>query len=381
MSETSKIIYSAAMVVAIILAFGIGFSTGQSSMPVITTGVDVINQAWNYLSSDYVDPAKLNSDNMTRAAIVGMVSTIDDPYTTYLTKSQLNEFLTGIQGKYAGIGAVVTAQDEKIMIVNVFPGSPAEKAGLKSGDTIMEINGETATGLNLDIAVGKIRGPADTTVTLLILHQNETEPVTVDITRANVELPSVYYKMQGDIACISLLQFTERTENELVTIIKQLKEANAKGIVLDLRGNPGGLLDIAVQVASSFIPEGIIVKIRSKDGTVETREAVSGLETTDLPMVALVNQFSASGAEVLTGALQDHQRALIAGNTTYGKGSVNMPIQLSDGSGLYITIARWLTPHDRLIEGQGIEPDVKLDLTWDAELQWAIDYLSGKLSQ
>jgi carboxyl-terminal processing protease len=381
MSKSSKIIISAVLVIVVALSFGVGFITGERNLPVKATGLDVVDQAWNYLLSDYVDQTKLDSENMTRAAIEGIVNTLNDPYTTYLTKSQLNEFLTGIQGKYAGIGAVVTSQDEKIMIVNVFPGSPAEKAGLKSGDTILEINGEIATGLNLDIAVGKIRGPADTTVTLLILHQNETEPVTVDITRANVELPSVYYKMQGDIACIFLLQFTERTENELVTIIKQLKEANAKGIVLDLRGNPGGLLDIAVQVASNFIPKGIIVKIRSKDGSIETREAVSGLETTDLPMVALVNQFSASGAEVLTGALQDHQRALIAGNTTYGKGSVNMPIQLSDGSGLYITIARWLTPHDRLIEGQGIEPDVKLDLTWDAELQWAIDYLSGKSSQ
>jgi carboxyl-terminal processing protease len=381
MFKSSKIIIIAVLVIIVALSFGVGFITGERNLPVKATGLDIVDQAWNYLLSDYVDQTKLDSENMTRSAIEGIVNTLNDPYTAYLTKSQLNEFLTGIQGKYAGIGAVVTAQDEKIMIVNVFPGSPAEKAGLKSGDTILEINSEIATGLNLDVAVGKIRGPADTTVTLLILHQNETEPVTMEITRANVELPSVYYKMQGDIACIFLLQFTERTENELVTIIKQLKEANPKGIVLDLRGNPGGLLDIAVQVASNFIPKGIIVKIRSKDGSIETREAVSGVETTDLPMVALVNQFSASGAEVLTGALQDHQRALIAGNTTYGKGSVNMPIQLSDGSGLYITIARWLTPHDRLIEGQGIEPDVKLDLTWDAELQWAIDYLSGKSSQ
>ncbi|MGD0779182.1 MAG: S41 family peptidase [Dehalococcoidales bacterium] len=381
MFKSSKIIIIAVLVIIVALSFGVGFITGERNLPVKATGLDVVDQAWNYLLSDYVDQTKLDSENMTRAAIEGIVNTLNDPYTTYLTKSQLNEFLTGIQGKYAGIGAVVTSQDEKIMIVNVFPGSPAEKAGLKSGDTILEINSEIATGLNLDVAVGKIRGPADTTVTLLILHQNETEPVTIEITRANVELPSVYYKMQGDIACIFLLQFTERTENELATIMKQLKEANPKGIVLDLRGNPGGLLDIAVQVASNFIPKGIIVKIRSKDGSIETREAVSGLETTDLPMVALVNQFSASGAEVLTGALQDHQRALIAGNTTYGKGSVNMPIQLNDGSGLYITIARWLTPHDRLIEGQGIDPDVKLDLTWDAELQWAIDYLSGKSSQ
>jgi carboxyl-terminal processing protease len=190
-------------------------------------------------------------------------------------------------------------------------------------------------------------------------------------------MPSVYYEMRGNIAIIVILQFTERTENELVPVIKQLKAANAKGIVLDLRGNPGGWLDMVIQVASNFITKGIIVKVKSREGIIETHEAAAGLESTDLPMVVLVDNNSASGAEVLTGALQDHQRAVIAGNTTYGKGSVTLPVQLSNGDGLYITIARWLTPNDRLIEGQGLEPDYKLDLTGEAELQWAIDFLSS----
>jgi carboxyl-terminal processing protease len=289
--------------------------------------------------------------------------------------------MESLEGQYAGIGAMVGMQDEKVVIVLIFPGSPAEKAGLKAGDAILEINGETVAGLSLDIAVAKIRGTENTSVNLLILPKDATVPVTLVLTRAIVDVPSVYLEMRGDIACISLLQFTERTEDELTPIIKQLKEANAKGIVLDLRGNPGGWLDMVIKVASNFISEGIVVKVRSNEGIIETHEVISGLETTDLPMVALVDNFSASGAEVLAGALQDHNRALIAGNTTFGKGSVTMPVQLKDGAGLYITIARWLTPNDRLIEGQGIEPDMKLELTGEAELQWAIDSLLGKLSQ
>jgi carboxyl-terminal processing protease len=187
--------------------------------------------------------------------------------------------------------------------------------------------------------------------------------------------------MRGDIACIFLLSFTERTEEQLTTVIKQLKAANAKGIVLDLRDNPGGILDTVIRVASTFITEGIIVKVRSNQGVIETHEAVAVEETTDLPMVVLVNENSASGAEVLSGALQDRNRAVIAGNTTYGKGSVTLPIQLSDGSGLFVTIARWLTPNDRLIEGQGIIPDIKLEITYEDELQWAIDYLSDSISK
>jgi carboxyl-terminal processing protease len=381
MFKSSKITISALLVIIIVLAFAGGFFAGRSQGPVTVTGPDIINQAWNYLSSNYVDQTKLNTENMTRAAIEGIINTLNDPYTTYLSKSDLNQFMESLEGQYAGIGAMVGMQDEKVVIVLIFPGSPAEKAGLKAGDAILEINGETVAGLSLDIAVAKIRGTENTSVNLLILPKDATVPVTLVLTRAIVDVPSVYLEMRGDIACISLLQFTERTEDELTPIIKQLKEANAKGIVLDLRGNPGGWLDMVIKVASNFISEGIVVKVRSNEGIIETHEVISGLETTDLPMVALVDNFSASGAEVLAGALQDHNRALIAGNTTFGKGSVTMPVQLKDGAGLYITIARWLTPNDRLIEGQGIEPDMKLELTGEAELQWAIDSLLGKLSQ
>lgn len=376
MSTSSKIISVALLVIVIALAFAGGFYYGQTQRPVVT-GTEIINEAWNDLYTKYVDPSKLNAANMTRGAIEGMVKAIGDRYTTYFSKSDLEHFMSGLEGQYAGIGAMVSLQDEKIVIVYIFADSPAEKVGLKPGDVIQGINGESTAGLTLDAATSKIRGDEGTSVTLTILHADATEPVTIEITRAIVKVPSVTYELRNGIAVVTILEFTDRTESELVPILRKLKEDNAKGIVLDLRGNPGGYLDVVIEVTSNFVPEGVIVKVKSNEGIIETRNAVSVSETTDLPMVVLVNQFSASGSEVITGALQDHQRAIVGGNTTYGKGSVTLPVQLSDGSGLYITIARWLTPNDRLIEGQGIIPDIKLDITGDAELQWAIDYLLG----
>ena len=200
----------------------------------------------------------------------------------------------------------------------------------------------------------------------------------IEIVRASIEVPSVRFEMRGDIAVINIIQFSERTESELVPVIQELKDKSARGIVLDLRNNPGGLLDTVVKVASHFISQGVVVAVRSNQGQTATLDIVKGEAVTDLPMVVLVNHASASGSEVLAGALQDHDRALVAGNVTYGKGSVNVLRRLDDGSGLYITTARWLTPGGRLIEGQGIQPDIKLDLTGEDALQWALDYLAGK---
>jgi carboxyl-terminal processing protease len=381
MFKARKIIITLLLVIAIGVAFSAGCLIKSTSSPTGEGGPDVIKEAWNIISSQYVEPGRLDSANMTRAAIEGIIATLDDPYTAYLSPEEYEMSQSSISGEFDGIGAVVSVRDDNIVIVSPISDSPADKAGIKAGDIIKGINGESTAGMSLNVAVSKIRGTSGTVVRLLILHMGDTEPVEIAITRSRIELPSVKYEMLGDIAHINIVQFTSRTEDEFAPFIDRLTKDNAQGIVLDLRSNPGGLLDIVIKVASHFIPEGVIVQVRSRQGEIETDNAVGGLTTTDLPMVVLVDEFSASGAEVLAGALQDHQRALISGNITYGKGSVNFLHQLSDGSGLYITSSRWLTPNGRLIEGHGIEPDVILDLTGDDAVNWAIDYLQKEINK
>ncbi len=379
MFKTTKTVIAIVLVTVIALAFSGGCLLNSPANSKAGDGTDTIKEAWDIINSKYVEPDRLDSANMTRAAIEGIIGTLDDPYTTYLNPDEYQLSQSSISGEFDGIGAVVSVRDKNLVIVHPITDSPAEKAGVRTGDIIQAINDEPAAGMNLDLAVSKIRGPRGTTVRLLILHQGETEPVEITITRDRIEISSVHFEMREDIAYINIIQFTSRTEDEFAPVIEQLEEAGARGIVLDLRSNPGGLLDIVVTVASHFIPEGIIVQVRSNQGIIEIEDAVTGLTTTDLPMVVLVDNFSASGAEVLAGALQDHNRALISGNTTYGKGSVNFLYKLSDGSGLYITSSRWLTPNGRLIEGHGIEPDVKLELTGEDAVNWAIDYLKNGL--
>ena len=381
MSNSSKIIISMVLVIVVVLAFGGGFFVGQANQSTAPAGLDVVKEAWNYILSDYVDPTRISTANITGGAIEGMIASLNDRYTSYINPDAFEILRSNFQGEFEGIGAVVSVLDGKMVIVYPIAGAPAEKAGIKKNDVILQVNGESVDGMNLDVAIGKIRGPSGTSVKLLILHEGDKEPVEITVTRAKVEVPSVEFEMRGDIAFITISQFTNRTEDEFAQVMPKLAAEKAQGIVLDLRGNPGGLLNIVVEIASHFITKGIIVSVRSRQGEIENLDAVSENVTSALPMVVLVDEFSASGSEVLSGALQDHDRALIAGNVTYGKGSVNILQRLSDGSGIYITTSRWLTPNSRLIEGNGIEPDVKLDVTGDAAVQWAIDYLHGLQSK
>ncbi|OGO00867.1 MAG: hypothetical protein A2Y58_01345 [Chloroflexi bacterium RBG_13_51_52] len=376
MSRLSAIVISALIVIVLALAFGGGFLLGQTHGPINVTGLDVVNQAWDYLFARYVDTSRLDSTNMSRGAIEGIIDTLDDPYTAYLTYDQLHDFVSSLQGEYAGIGAYVNIQDGNLTIVAPIGGSPAEKAGIKAGDIILEIDGESVSGLGLDIAVSKMKGPEGTTVRFLISREGESLPLLIEVTRSIIELDSVEYEMRGDIAYIAIYHFTERTDTEITGVIMELKETGAKGIVIDLRGNGGGLLESAVAVASHFLREGIVVTTTNNEGIIKKYEVDGDAEYTDLPMVVLVNGGTASASEAFTGALQDYERATVAGNTTFGKGSATIIYTLLDGSGLNITIARWLTPNGRLIEGQGLEPDIKLDLTGEDAVQWAIDYLS-----
>ena len=356
------------------LSFGVGYDLGRSPQ---SESLGIIEQAWNIIFTDYVDKDKVDASELKQGAVKGMLEALGDPYSSYLDAETYQLGLSSLEGEIEGIGAQVAIREEKITVIAPIADSPADKAGVKAGDIILEINGESAKEMSLAEAVLKIRGPSGTAVKLLIQHQDEPQPKAIEIVRAKIELTSIRFEMREDTALIKITYFSNRTDQELTPIIAGLAGNGAKGIILDLRSNPGGLLDTVVDVLSRLLKEGIAVKVVDNQGRQSTKSTQPSEVTTDLPMVVLVNNYSASGSEVLAGALQDYKRATIAGAKTFGKGSVNLFRQLEDGSGIYITTARWLTPNGRVIEGKGIEPDFQLKEEGEDAVKWAISYLKG----
>ena len=385
MSKTMKFtLISLLLVAALVLSFGIGYDLGSRTPPSQREGLESVEQAWDIIFNEYVDKDQLDASALRQGAIEGILEALDDPYTSYLDAESQQLGLSTLEGEFEGIGAHVTIRDEQLTIITPIADSPADKAGIRAGDVILEIDGVSTAGTSLAEAVLKIRGPEETSVRLLILHKGLGQTVKeyelmeeIEVVRAKIELPSIYLEMKGDIAYISIAYFSERTDEELSPVLESIIEKEARGIILDLRHNSGGLLPIVIDVASHFLKEGVVVNVVDSQGEQTALEVKRMEVTTDLPMVVLVDSFTASGGEVLTGALQDYGRATIAGNKTFGKGSVNVLRQLKDGSALYITTARWLTPSGRLIEGEGIEPDYELELGGEETIQWAIDCLKS----
>ena len=365
------------LVTVVALSFGTGYNLGSQTPSGAGGGLGIVTQAWNFLFEDYVDRDRPEDSALSQAAIEGMLEELDDPYTSYLDIDTYQLGLSGLRGEMEGIGAQVAIRDEKLTVIAPIADSPAAEAGVRAGDIILEVDGNPTTDMSLAEAVLNIRGPKGTPVRLLILHQDETEPEEIEIIRAKIELTSVRFEMKGDIAYINITYFSGRTDDELSPVLESLAGEGAKGIILDLRRNPGGVLDEVVKVVSHFVPEGVVLNVVDNQGGRTALEVRPGVVTTDLPVVVLVDEFSASGSEVLSGALQDHGRAAIAGRQTFGKGSVNVLRRLDDGSGLYITTARWLTPEGRPIEGEGIKPDYELEFEEEEAVRWAIDYLKS----
>ena len=364
------------------LSFGAGFGfsrwvdeTGAipalaPARPPADIGQDfnVFWEAWRIIERDYVDRDKLNRQKMIQGAIKGLVESLGDPHSTYVPADQYRREQLEMASRYEGIGAYVEKdQNNFIVIVAPIQGSPAEKAGLRPGDRIIRVNGEDVRQFSLDEAVNKIKGPRGTQVTLTILREGYSQPFDVEITRSEVRLQTVSTAMVGDYGYVRISVFSEVTNEELVGKLRELLAKNPRGLILDLRNNPGGLLGATVDVASQFLKNGVVLYEVDGQGNRRTWQVRPGGVATDIPVVVLVNRGSASGSEVLAGALQDQGRAVLIGEETFGKGSVNTLRQLSDGSAVYITVAHWLTPKGNQIEGRGLAPDIVFRTPADAQ--------------
>jgi carboxyl-terminal processing protease len=325
-------------------------------------------EAWKLARERYVDAEAADPDQMVAGAVNGMLDTLgDEGHTRFLSAEEASAWDESLRGSFEGIGAYIDVRDGQTVIVAPIDGSPAAAAGIRAGDIVLAVNGESTAGWTVDELAAKVRGPEGTDVTLRVQHPGEAEPVELTITRAEVVVPSVTWRMlAGETALIRLSSFDEDAGDELERALEQAQAEGARAVVLDLRNNPGGLLDESIQAASQFLPEGTTVLLEeNRDGVREATTARSGGVALDIPLVVMVNANSASAAEILSGALQDAGRATLVGEATFGTGTVLTPYRLSDGARLLLGTQQWLTPGGRLIRGQGIEPDEAVALPED----------------
>lgn len=343
---------------------------------------DLYWEAWDLIQRDYYGELP-TEEEMTYGAIRGALNTLDDPFTAFIEPDIAAINREDSSGSFEGIGAYVTMRDNRLVIVNTFEGQPAEQVGLRRGDIVLQVDDTPIENMSIYEAITLIRGPAGTQVRLTILREAE-EPFEVEITRASIEIPVVESEMREDgIAYVHLYEFSSDASARLGNALEEILEQNPKGLILDLRGNPGGFLNEAILTAGLFLPEGkVVLTERLKDGT-ERKFETSGVPVAPgIDMVVLVDGGSASASEIVAGALQDYDRAVLIGEKTFGKGSVQLLHELSNGAELRVTIARFFTPNDRAIHGEGLEPDIGVELTQedleaelDPQLDRAIEYL------
>ncbi len=378
------LLYGFPVLLAVVLALSscIGFGDSRPEDELPTAVPEDLAKVWEVyaqLRAWYV--GEIDANALAEAAIQAMIEELDDPFTAYYDPEDFSSRLKGGDSKFEGIGASVAVREGNIIIVRPYPGSPAEKAGLQGGDIIRAVEGESTEGLTLQEVVSRVRGPKETRVKLSIESAGNDTTRDVIIERAEIEIAMVETeRLSGDIFVLRIRQFAKRTEKELDDAFKELRSQGITGLVLDLRGNPGGLLTTVIDTADQFLDEGLVMYEINAAGDRKDWRAESGGAYTDLPMAVLVNGGSASGSEVLAGALQSNGRAALYGTQTFGKGVVTVPVRLEDGSGLYITTATWYTPSGEKIGKVGLTPDFEVARTLadlrqgrDPQLQTALE--------
>lgn len=327
--------------------------------------VDLFTELWEYIHNDYLDKNSINDKDLFYGALTGMVDALGDPHSVFFNPKVTEEFSQELDGTFYGIGAEIGRRDGYIVVVAPLADTPASRAGLQPGDKILAIDDKDIIDMSVDEAVSLIRGDKGTEVVLMIVSEGDRSTKEVRIVRDKINVPSVQYNLEDNIAIIELSNFNDNTDSEFTKIAQQILNVDPAGVILDLRNNPGGFLDTAVEVASHWVEPGEVVVRESfsdkrNDNDYRARKTIS---LAKFKTIILVNEGSASASEIVAGALQDYNLAQIVGMTTFGKGSVQQLIPLKDDSSVKLTVARWLTPKGRTIEEQGIFPDYEVDYT------------------
>jgi carboxyl-terminal processing protease len=339
-------------------------------------------EAWGLVSRDFYDPSSVDSQKMTHGAVKGMVDSLGDPHTFFSTPREREMTDASLRGTFDGIGVQVDQRDGKLQVIAPIEGSPAQRAGLRPGDVISHVNGQDLKGQNLNDIVLMIRGPRGTVIDLTIIRAGESEPITLTIERAEIRIETIRSRMlDGNLAYVRVTSFSATSGADAAGAIKNLLQQQPHGFVLDLRSNPGGHLNVAVDLASQFLSDGIVLYQQAGSGERREYRARGGGQATSLPVAVLIDRGSASASEIVAAALRDNGRAVLVGERSYGKGSVQSAHTLSDSSGLRVTSGLWLTPGGVPLEKNGLEPDLAVapaadgQQGQDPQLEAAVRYL------
>ncbi len=371
---------------------GTNIFASSLSSPIKATSIErKRNEIFSLLDKYYVN--EYDEEICNESMFAGMVYGVGDPYTSYMDKATLTKFMEQTEGTYAGIGVVVSVdvKDNRIIAITPYEGAPGAKAGILPGDKFIKVNGEEVTGDGLDKAVSMMKGTPGTSVNVTIYRESEGRTFDVDIVREQINIPTVSHKMyDGDIGYIRITNFERVTYDQFVLAYNDLNNRKMKGLIIDLRNNPGGLLDVVTNITDLLVPEGYIVYTEDKAGN--KSYTYSDTNRINVPLVLLVNENSASASEVLSGAVKDMGVGEMVGTTTFGKGLVQNLFQLNDGSALKITVAKYYTPSGVCIDGTGIEPNYvvempvelsvkisSLTLEEDVQLQKALEVVHSKI--